>query len=125
MLIISYLESGGHDTTIKPWFWVFWLFIGPMTISLARQWYIFVATRMLVHTEGLLIQLVFEHSLRVRMKAETSNRPDGPSTANNAIGHDDQRARADNLIGKINNLVTTDTMNIVEARDFLMVGEHS
>jgi hypothetical protein len=78
---------------------------------------------MLVHTEGLLIQLVFEHSLRVRLRAETSNRPNSPNTANDAIGHDERRAKADNLIGKINNLVTTDTMNIVEARDFLMIGE--
>jgi hypothetical protein len=37
------------------------------------QWYLFIATRTLVRTEGLLTQLVFEHSLRIRLKAEASN----------------------------------------------------
>jgi hypothetical protein len=32
---------------------------------------------------------------------------------------------ADNLVGKINNLVTTDLNNITEARDFLLLGERN
>ncbi|KAF9449128.1 multidrug resistance-associated ABC transporter [Macrolepiota fuliginosa MF-IS2] len=113
-MILDYLETGGHNAKIKPWFWILCLFIGPMTISLARQWYIFVATRMLVQTEGLLTQLIFEHSLRLRMKAEASDRPDQPTNGSTT-------RKADNLVGKINNLVTTDTTNIVDARDFLFV----
>lgn len=34
-----------------------------------------------------------------------------------------KESSADNLVGKINNLVTTDLNNITEARDFLMFGE--
>lgn len=99
------------------------MFIGPMAISLARQWYIFVATRMLVHTEGLLTQLIFEHSLRIRMKAETSDRPDGGSSTSLSLRHEHRRPKADNLVGKINNLVTTDMINVVEARDFLFLSK--
>jgi hypothetical protein len=93
-----------------------------MIISLGNQWYIFVATRMLVHTEGLLTQLIFEHSLRVRMKAEISDRPDKPASASTSLRHEHRRPKADNLVGKINNLVTTDMANVIEARDFLYFG---
>ena len=37
------------------------------------QWYLFVSSRVLVYLEGLLTQLVFEHSSRIRLKAEASN----------------------------------------------------
>ncbi len=95
-----------------------------MTVSLTRQWYIFVATRMLVHTEGLLTQLIFEHSLRIRIKAETSDRPDNPSSKSISLRHEHRRPKADNLVGKINNLVTTDMINVVEARDFVFLCTH-
>jgi hypothetical protein len=90
-------------------------------MSLGRQWYIFVATRMLVHTEGLLTQLIFEHSLRVRMKAEISDRPDKSASASASLRHEHRQPKADNLVGKINNLVTTDLVNAIDARDFLFL----
>ena len=119
----------------------------------------------------MLTQLVFEHSLRIRLKAESSNEndeesvtavgtPDSISVAGTAVdSHLDERAsqssrasdssdsqsslksvkgdkrysstlKSDikpskdkqNLIGKINNLVTTDLGNIVDGRDFLIMG---
>ena len=130
---------------------------------------------MLVRTEGILTQLVFEHSLRIRLKAEVLNdkneednvtvvgTPDSASVAgvpgtraseasqastavsldssNNSqsppevrkdkddpltIKSDAKQAGkgkkgAQNLVGKINNLVTTDLGNIVDARDFLVI----
>lgn len=75
-----------------------------------------------MHTEGLLTQLIFEHSLRIRMKAEISGRPDDPQAASMVLRHENRRPKADNLVGKINNLVTTDMMNVIEARDFLYTG---
>lgn len=72
------METDGQDAYINPWFWVLCLFIGPMISSICAQWYIFMSTRALVRTEALLIQLVFEHSLRIRFKAEAS---DGPSAS--------------------------------------------
>ena len=137
---------------------------------------------MLVRTEGLLTQLVFEHSSRIRLKAETSNgeverdnltvidtsdstegtaanskadeRANEPSEASTTVSLDSStdfnsttknhvkgkdkdgppiqksdtkqptkdKKDAQNLIGKINNLVTTDLDNIVDGRDFLLVG---
>lgn len=150
-------------------------------------------TGMLVRVEGIVTQLVFEHSLRIRMKAETESSGSTPSTtvantngtatpadtaslagSSTVNGHGesgdgeengsaegvtppsstlgvastmngkqakkgegagktnkegeggdkfnkDGTAKASNLIGKINNLVSTDLNNIVEGRDFLFI----
>ena len=183
---LSYLETGGANTSIRPWFWITWLFVGPIVRNLCFQWYIFIATRTLVRTQGLLTQLVFEHSLRISLKAEVTNEKiendnltvigtqdsesvtegtsvdsnsltreiasqssqavtpisrdsssDSQSTSNGPIKVMDSSTRtlksdpdtksatkdkeAQNLIGKINNLVTTDISNIIEARDFLFI----
>lgn len=124
-----------------------------------------MSTRALACTEGLLTLLVFEHSLRIRLKAEGS-KEDGPSTVQSAppivtpetesvegsttLEGSDVRSdtttsstkgkakadpstakstpakdakKEDNLIGRINTLVTVDLDNIVSAKDFLMVGK--
>jgi hypothetical protein len=54
-----------------------------MIMSISSQWYIFMGTRALALTEGLLTQLVFEHSLRIRFKAEGS-KENSPSTVHSA-----------------------------------------
>ena len=129
---------------------------------------------MLVRTEGIITQLVFEHALRIRMKAETDKSPvkleeasrdstvaggtpdsasvEGSSSGDSRSGSGDETARssaisiksqgkqqakaesdeddkfnkdgtvkADNLVGKINNLVSVDLGNITEGRDFLIL----
>ncbi|CCM01503.1 uncharacterized protein FIBRA_03559 [Fibroporia radiculosa] len=178
--LLRYLETGGEDAFVRPWVWISWLFFGPLFSSIALQWYIFNTTRMLVRATGIVTQLVFEHSLRIRMKAETQNTP-GNSVASTAVPTPDnasiaegsesqithesptssedetmqastvsvdsssvkgkQKSKAasvsgdskksaddspavsgpkgENLIGKINNLVTTDLDNIIGGRDFL------
>lgn len=69
---------------------------------------------MIVHAQAIITQLVFEHSLRIRMKAEvpesSASTPDKPVINTN------------NLVGKINNLVSTDLQNITEARNILLIG---
>lgn len=154
-----------------------------------------IKTRTLVRAECLITQLIFEHSLRIRVKAETDpNAPptstpatpatltpdqasinessspqdessisshvvDASTTDVNTLHSRDETLRAssssvkssasskgkskskstkeddkaskqtdkdghssaDNLVGKINNLVTTDLNNIVDSRDFMMV----
>ncbi|PPQ97414.1 hypothetical protein CVT26_006798 [Gymnopilus dilepis] len=197
--LLNYMETGGQDATLKPWFWVIWIFLDRPIQSLSWHWYIFIATRILVRTEGLITQLVFEHSLRIRLKAETSQdktdakttladtpalsteqsevtTPDNASeeaantgaqdqsraehtdeasqtstvvasreastassqatatapSSSTAKGKgketlqktqkDDKKQESDgNLIGKINNLVTTDLGNITDGRDFLLL----
>ena len=135
-------------------------------MSISMQWYIFMGTRALALTEGLLTQLVFEHSLRIRFKAEgskenssltvhsasptvTSETLDSSTTLESSDTQSDTTAgstkgkakadssatksatakdekkeeKKDNLVGKINTLVTVDLENVVSAKDFLMVGK--
>ncbi|KAG1889339.1 hypothetical protein F4604DRAFT_1711826 [Suillus subluteus] len=172
--LLLYVETKGERAVVRPWVWISWLFLGPLVGSLAWQWYIYIATRALVHTEGILTQLVFEHALRIRMKAElpddgkksgestAPSTPDSASVAGSSTAAVDEstdgsgdetlqasaetisisatkkakqksqdvkeldssskkHSSADNLVGKINNLVTTDLSNITDGRDFLMV----
>ncbi|KAH7914592.1 hypothetical protein BJ138DRAFT_1143462 [Hygrophoropsis aurantiaca] len=156
--LLLYLETNGEGAIIRPWVWIVWLFLGPMVGSLAIQWYIFIATRTLVRTEGIITQLVFNHSLRVRMKTElpddvtnevsatlssadqaspaecatpTEGIASGMSgamlkqrTLGTACPKNNKRVpkpSAGNLVGKINNLVTTDLNNITEGRDFMFI----
>jgi hypothetical protein len=54
------------------------LFAGPAFESICWEYYIYTQTWLLVKTEGIITQLVFEHALRIRMKAEApeSSGPD-------------------------------------------------
>ncbi|KAF7367211.1 ATP-binding cassette transporter [Mycena sanguinolenta] len=177
--LLDYLEKPGEEPTVKPWFWIVWLFLGPMVSSTSFQWYIFLATRTLVRCEAILTQLVFEHALRIRVKAETTEKKSstsgtstpaesevsspidqegssGDETINSAdadaMSRDEtlqassasvksttsskkgkgkeakevkeepaESGDANNLVGKITNLVTTDLGNITDSRDFLFI----
>ncbi|KAH8120523.1 hypothetical protein DFH11DRAFT_1560461 [Phellopilus nigrolimitatus] len=187
--LLEYLETGGEGASVRPWVWISWLFLGPVIGTIAGQWYIFLTTSTLVRTEGIITQLVFEHALRIRMKAQTSSEksdsgsstatvtPDtasiaesdvqtegtmvngrdssyvggdetlqsstasiksnaskgkGKGTAPSVTGRSINSAKSDaslppstsstdNLVGKLNNLITTDLQNVVEGRDFLML----
>lgn len=127
-----------------------------------------------MRVSAIVTQLVFEHALRIRVKAGTSTSPgttpavtpevrsnaatpdnisiadnnlsetvggsgeeNGQSTASPSVkgkqtdafspsmtGGDDSEdpGKSGNLVGKMNNLVSTDLENIIEGRDFLLVG---
>ncbi|KAI8982789.1 multidrug resistance-associated ABC transporter [Trametes punicea] len=174
--LLDYLETDGENAIVRPWVWISWLFFGPLLGAIAIQYYVFNTTRMLIRTEAIITQLVFDHALRIRMKSETSESPSGsrattavhtpdnasiaeptsgerssgagsnrsedetvlPSTASTAsttLGKKNKDSKKDdekqvrpgerpsssNLIGRINNLVTTDMGNIVDGRDFLFI----
>jgi hypothetical protein len=126
-----------------------------------------------VRVSAIITQLVFEHALRIRVKAETSagttpvatpqglseaTTPDTVSirdvnvisenaggsgeesvhtTATSNIkgtqreetptmmssnGDQEEPGKSSNLVGKMNNLVSTDLENLVDGRDFLLLG---
>ncbi|KAJ7688653.1 hypothetical protein B0H14DRAFT_3101122 [Mycena olivaceomarginata] len=72
--LLQYIETQDRDANIvvRPWVWIVMILLGPIVASLGHQWYIFINTRTLVRTESIITQLVFAHSLRIRMKAETT-----------------------------------------------------
>ncbi|KAF8803419.1 multidrug resistance-associated ABC transporter [Phlegmacium glaucopus] len=124
--ILKYLESGDSSTpTVRPWFWISWLFLGPMSYSICFHWYNFIAQKALVRMEALIRQLVFEHGFRMRVvKAAEEAKNDKPPVVHSKQGGTTGNLNlkdGENLIGKMNNLVTTDLNNIVDARDFLLL----
>ncbi|KAJ7283157.1 P-loop containing nucleoside triphosphate hydrolase protein [Mycena rebaudengoi] len=76
--LLRYLENYDESTGARPWVWILLLFFGPTIGALASQLYQFITSRTLVRTEAIITQLVFAHSLRIRMKAETATEKDSP-----------------------------------------------
>ncbi|KAH8977506.1 hypothetical protein EDB92DRAFT_772241 [Lactarius akahatsu] len=175
--LLRYLETRGEGAVVRPWVWVTYLFLGPALGTIAFQWYIFIATGTLVRVTAIVTQLVFEHALRIRVKAETSPSPAATPDATPEVGSeattpdsgsvieinivseeaggsseetrseqstiagssikgkqkeeapgsdsgresDYEPGDSSNLVGKMNNLVSTDLENIVDGRDFLLL----
>lgn len=46
--LLQYLETKGEGATVRPWLWISWLFLAPTIGSIAFQWYIFIAVRLIV-----------------------------------------------------------------------------
>ncbi|KAJ7092446.1 P-loop containing nucleoside triphosphate hydrolase protein [Mycena belliarum] len=99
--LLRYIETGGEGATVRPWVWVLWLFLGPTTATLSEQWYMFIVSRAGVHLETILTELVFEHALRMRIKAEST------STGRS-------------LLGRLNNMITTDIRIIIMGKRLLL-----
>ncbi|KZP10497.1 hypothetical protein FIBSPDRAFT_963101 [Athelia psychrophila] len=135
--LLKYIEDSAEKSVVRPWVWIGVLFLAPTVASLATQWSEFLGTRTLVRTEGIITQLVFEHALRVRMKADSDSgeftAAPTPETASLA-GEDGGAAaktpdmlaegktpesQGSNLTGRISTLVTADLGNITAARKFL------
>ncbi|KAH9166806.1 hypothetical protein EDB89DRAFT_2115743 [Lactarius sanguifluus] len=169
--LLRYLENRGEGAVVRPWVWVAYIFLGPVLGTIAFQWYNFIATGTLVRVTAIVTQLVFEHALRIRVKAETSPSPEATPIATPEVGSEamtpdsgsvveinivsegaggsgeeirseqstiaassvkgerkeeapgsdsDEAGGPSNLVGKMNNLVSTDLENIVDGRDFLL-----
>ncbi|KAJ6502921.1 P-loop containing nucleoside triphosphate hydrolase protein [Mycena vitilis] len=108
--LLQYIETQDNGANVRPWVWIALIFLGPLVGNIVFQFYAFINTRSLVRSEAILTQLVFSHSLRIRMKAETAT----PSATNSTPS---PKKSGGNLVGKINNLVTVDLGNINGARD--------
>lgn len=100
--------------------------------SISFQWYAFYGTRTLARVQSILVQLVFDHSLRVRLAADPCQ-PDtkdasaqtSDSSADDVQGSNDRTqgpSRQVNLIGKVNTLVTVDVGNVGDAKFVFMYG---
>ncbi|OCH88609.1 P-loop containing nucleoside triphosphate hydrolase protein [Obba rivulosa] len=127
--LLQYLEADGSDATVRPWVWISFLFLGPVLGSIAIQWYIFTSTRMTVRSEAIITQLVFNHALRIRTTDTAENETgsgigDEHMEAIETVGQEDNKDRRSvgtPIIGKLNNLVTSDLRNIYHGCDILYI----
>lgn len=99
------------------------------------EWYLRIVLRLNVQLDALLTQLVFEHSMKVRVEADPdtitsavksptkSGSRDGKSTGDDKRPPSKKKgsAKSKSPSGRINNLVTTDLSNIAELRNWIQL----
>lgn len=97
-------EGAAGGSVLRPWVWVALLFLGPLVGTIAFQAYGYYSVG--PRAEAMLIQLVFDHALRIRLTG------DGSSEEEHS-----------HFVGRLNNLITTDLMSIIDGRDFLILSK--
>ncbi|TDL17911.1 P-loop containing nucleoside triphosphate hydrolase protein [Rickenella mellea] len=66
--LLSYLENGRPQIGLRPWVWVIFVALGPTIAAFILNQYLYESTIITIESDTLLTQLVFDHSLRIRMK---------------------------------------------------------
>ncbi|VDB84814.1 unnamed protein product [Peniophora sp. CBMAI 1063] len=117
--LLNFVETGGEGAVVRPWVWISFMFFGPFIGTVAFQLYFYISTHTLVRLQTIITQLIFEHALRMRMKAETDDAARQGEEVEGSGGA--KKSDNSNLTGRINNLVATDTTNITDGRDFLFL----
>jgi len=72
-------------------------------------------THTLIRTEGILTQLIFEHSLRIRLKADLKTSSKGLAAAGTHL------SKSNSTVEKTIGLVTADLANLTNGRDFMVL----
>ncbi|KAG8864753.1 hypothetical protein FRB96_003338, partial [Tulasnella sp. 330] len=88
--LLQYLESGGKGATYHPWVWILGLFIGPFLGSILWEVNIAIGTRLLVRTEGLITQLIFERALKMRFTDDSQKSTPSDTPREAAVVLDDE-----------------------------------
>ncbi|EIW53706.1 multidrug resistance-associated ABC transporter [Trametes versicolor FP-101664 SS1] len=70
--LLSYMETGGAGAQVRPCFWIALFFFGTATRDILIQWLDFKDTRISIRVRAIITDLVFEHALRIRVKAGTT-----------------------------------------------------
>ncbi|KAI0351013.1 multidrug resistance-associated ABC transporter [Trametes cingulata] len=127
--LLAWLEEGHAHPTLRPWAWPLILFLGPAAKTVCEEWYYWIMNRINVRTEALVTELLFTHALRIRVKSETSSsssaRDESPSaaagTSDAAPATTAEAPKNDVLVGKLNNLITSDLDNITDGNKQLLL----
>ena len=83
-------------------------------------------TRSSIRVESILTSLVFDHALRLRVKADTSDSKAAPdqssaisgNTQNKHVEDGPRGSKGGNIVGRIMNMATSDLNNITGGRNF-------
>ncbi|KAI0753304.1 P-loop containing nucleoside triphosphate hydrolase protein [Daedaleopsis nitida] len=113
--LLAYLEVGGHHSSIYPWTWAIVLFVGPTIITLTEEWYQWLMHVQSARIQAILTELLFQHALRIRVKADTSQETEEPEAAGGTAKPDDKQTH---LAGRLSTLVTVDIENIKNGNKF-------
>ncbi|KAH9851409.1 multidrug resistance-associated ABC transporter [Lenzites betulinus] len=115
--LLSYLEKGHGQSIVQPWAWVLLLFVGPTLATICQEWYQWTMNRLSIRNEAIITELLFQHALRIRVKSETAmDGGDDDKDASNGSAEQTAGEKTKNnfLVGRLNNLITSDLANITE-----------
>ncbi|KAJ7920096.1 hypothetical protein B0H13DRAFT_2319876 [Mycena leptocephala] len=126
--LLTYLEAPA-DAVVRPWVWIATLFLGAALGAVLNEAYTSTMYIVMIEAEAIIISLVFEHALRIRVKAESPNAPATPdSTPSSHTASESTALKAaavppdsSNLIGKINNLIATDAITAANKGKDLLI----
>ncbi|KZT60611.1 P-loop containing nucleoside triphosphate hydrolase protein [Calocera cornea HHB12733] len=120
--LLRYLEIGGEGALVRPWVWIALIFVSRMLFSLGENGYLYVTNRVFVHTENLLLQLIFAQSLRMRISSPTAKDSAPASSAASQTGEatdgPDNNSTAPSVIN-VNTLIGADIPAILDGREFV------
>jgi hypothetical protein len=109
----SVLESDGKaPTDVRPWVWILCMFIFPIFGSMGYQSCAVFMNRSLTNMESILTQMLFEFSMKVRVKADAPEK-DSDSPSSEAA----RKASSSSFAAKLTNLITIDMSNLLVARE--------
>ncbi|PPQ71821.1 hypothetical protein CVT26_007735 [Gymnopilus dilepis] len=111
--VLSYLETGGAETTIRPWFWIVLLFCGPILACFLELWNMYIMSKVSIWVSVILTQLLFEHALRTRIVSEPSS-VEGPESSAPS-----EQAKKKNYVGRITSLYSIDAATVANTADFM------
>ncbi|GJE99674.1 multidrug resistance-associated ABC transporter [Phanerochaete sordida] len=119
--LLNYLETSGENAVVRPWVWICVITIGPIGDTLLKELSLFFSTRSLIRVEAILTTLIFDHALRLRVKAEVDAKPEqtDASTGQKSGEQPKAREKAASVTGKLMNMATSDMNNITGGRNFL------
>ncbi|KAF8308373.1 P-loop containing nucleoside triphosphate hydrolase protein, partial [Clavulina sp. PMI_390] len=132
--LLHYVETSGQGAFWKPWVWLVLILARSLLGAIAAHWYQYEIAVIGVRTEGIITQLLFEHALRIRVNEDVkSGATDGPTPASVVTGKTASSSTSTNmpksaakakldsatstLVGRINNLISSDLEHIVEGRE--------
>ncbi|KAJ7091800.1 P-loop containing nucleoside triphosphate hydrolase protein [Mycena epipterygia] len=127
--LLTYLEAPA-DAVVRPWVWIAMLFFGAALGAVLNEAYTSTMYIVMIEAEAIIISLVFEHALRIRVKAETPNAPATPGSTHSSHTASENAALkmaavppdSSNLIGKLNNLIATDAITAAnKGKDILRI----
>ncbi|KAF8758430.1 P-loop containing nucleoside triphosphate hydrolase protein [Rhizoctonia solani] len=114
---LRYLEDPPQPGYFRPWVWILLLFLGPIIGAIAMQRYVFITCGMVVRVDAIITQVLFDHSLRIRMAEDSSS--DSVQKSFQGIEYkrgalalttEEQKRPTSYLIGRIHNLMSTTTL---------------
>lgn len=117
--LLKYLERGEEGSFVRPWVWILWVALGPITVTLFGELSLWSSTRSLIRVEAILTTLIYDHALRLRNKADAGTKTKQAPESESAKGDATKQNASGNTVGRIMNLASSDMNNITGGRNFL------